>query len=159
MIVAAGLIVGGLQVVPAGAVPAGTWAVDGTATVSYRYEGHRFRVVQSFATRIVVNDDGTIDGEVTEPPCGAPGDPVTFTARSGGTGRAGIAAALRAFATRCYGTQSRLRGVRAGVRLSDDATTFSGRFRAHLRIPFVDDGHVEQLTVRVRGIVAGRRDE
>ena len=151
---------GCLYAAPAGATPAGTWAVEGTTTVSYDYEGHHVRLHQPFATRIVVHDDGTVDGEVTEPSCTSSGDPVTFSALRSATGRAAIAAALRAFVKSCYGEQSHLSGVRAGVRVSDDGTRLHGEFRAHLRIPLLDaELERERLTIRLHGRVEGRRDE
>jgi hypothetical protein len=149
-----------LPVAAAGATPAGTWTVEGTTLVAYDYESQHIRSRQPFATRLVVHDDGTIDGEVIGPTCGSTtDDPITFTATRSGTGRGAIAAALRAFIERCYGEQARLRGVHARVRVSDDGARLHGRFRAHLRIPFVDDGERESLIVRLRGTVDGRLDQ
>src|SRR6476646_9674076 len=74
---------------------AGTWTVEGTTKVSYSYEGRHVRLSQPFATRLVIHDDGSIDGEVIEPSCGPSGDTVTFAVPPSSAGRASIGAALR----------------------------------------------------------------
>jgi hypothetical protein len=159
VVVAWTLTVGCPQAARAGAPRAGTWGVEGTTTVSYDYEGHHVRLHQPFATRIVVHDDGTIDGQVIEPDCSALGEPVTFTAPPSDTGRAAFAAALRAFTKTCY-ARSRLKGVRVRVRVSDDGTRLHGEFRGRLRIPLRDaDGEPEPLHVRFHGVADGHRDD
>jgi len=159
MIVVVGAVVSGLHAAPVGAAPAGTWTVDGTATARYRYEGQHGRIDYPFSTRIVVHDDGTIDGEVVEPDCDPSSDPLTFQGRWSGKGHAGIASALRAFVARCYPATARLSAVRGGVRLAADATSFTGAFAARLRIPYVEGDETEWIAVRIRGVVEGRRDE
>jgi hypothetical protein len=159
MIVVGSAVVSCLLAAPAGAAPAGTWTVEGTTTARYRYEGRQGRIDYTFSTRLVVHDDGTIDGEVIEPDCDPSSDPITFQGRWSGRGHAGIASALRAFVARCYDAKSRLTGVRGGVRLSADATAFTGEFRARLRIPYVDGDEPEWIAVRLHGVVEGRRAE
>jgi len=158
MLVAGILLACSLHPARAGAAPAGTWTVEGTATAVYRYEGRHRRIDYPFATSLVVHDDGTIDGRVTEPACGS-GDPITFEGRWSGSGHAGITSALRAFVTHCYGERAHLRAVGGGIRLSADATRFSGTFRAQLRLPYGDADEAEVINVRLRGTVEGRRDE
>lgn len=158
LVVAASLVIGGLHAARASAAPAGSWTITGTATARYRYEGRHGRIDYPFATRIVVHTDGTIDGVVSEPTCQT-NEPITFAGRWRGDGRAGLAAALRAFVGACYGADAHLGGVRGRVRLSDDATRFTGEFDARLRLPLADVGRHEAIALRLRGVVDGRRDE
>jgi hypothetical protein len=154
-IVAGSVMAIGLGTAPAADLPAGTWTVAGTTTARYRYDGRQGRLDSPFSTRIVVHEDGSIDGEVIEPRCDPAGDPVGFQGRRSG----GFAPALRAFTTRCYGTKARVAGVRGAIRLSADATSFAGEFRARLRIPYVEGDEIEFIAVRLRGVVEGRRGE
>jgi hypothetical protein len=155
LVVAASLVIGGLHAARASVAPAGSWTITGSASARYRYEGRHGRIDYPFATHIVVHADGTIDGVVSEPSCDA-SEPITFTGRWHGGGRAGLAAALRAFVTACYGADAHLGGVRGRVRLSADATRFTGEFGARLRLPIA--GEHESVGVRLHGVVDGRRD-
>jgi hypothetical protein len=157
MVVAGGIVVGCLHAAPAGAAAAGTWTVTGTTTVRYRYERHHGRAESPFATHLVLHDDGTIEGEVTEPQCGSPPVPVSFSGRWTGNGAAGIAAALRSFVSQCYDVDGRLRGVESRVHVSADGAHLRGAFGARLRLPY-GDRRDEAITVRLRGVLDGRRE-